>query len=72
MGWVREEKKEGNYLKTENKCGEPFQVWEMWLSPHSEKPLGSEVGGQDTCPWTGSPWEIRPALYLDCYETCSG
>ena len=24
--------------------GEPFQEWEMWLSPHSEKPVGSEVG----------------------------
>ena len=23
--------------------GEPFQVWEMWPSPHSEKPVGSEV-----------------------------
>ena len=27
----------------------------MWLSPHSEKPVGSEVGGQDPCPWIGSP-----------------
>ena len=23
--------------------GEPFQAWEMWPSPHSEKPVGSEV-----------------------------
>ena len=36
-------------------CGEPFQAWEMWLSPHSEKPVESEVGGQDPHPWTGSP-----------------
>ena len=36
-------------------CGEPFQAWEMWLSPHSEKPAGSEVGGQDPCPWISSP-----------------
>ena len=35
--------------------GELFQAWEMWPSPHSEKPVGSEVGGQDTRPWTGSP-----------------
>ena len=28
---------------------------EMWLSPHSEKPVGSEVGGQDPCPWIGFP-----------------
>ena len=43
---------------TQNKggrCGEPFQAWEMWLSPHSEKPVGSEVGGQDPHPWIGSP-----------------
>ena len=36
-------------------CGEPFQVWEMWLSPHSEKPVGSKVGRQDPRPWIGSP-----------------
>ena len=36
-------------------CGEPFQMWEMWLSPHSEKPVGSEVGGQDPRPWIASP-----------------
>ena len=36
-------------------CGEPLQAWKMWLSPHSEKPVGSEVGGQDPRPWTGSP-----------------
>ena len=35
--------------------GEPFQVWEMWPSPHSEKPVGTEVGGQDPHPWIGSP-----------------
>ena len=35
--------------------GELFQVWEMWPSPHSEKPVGSEVGGQDPRPWIGSP-----------------
>ena len=36
-------------------CGELFQVWEMWLSPQSEKPVGSEVGGQDPHSWIGSP-----------------
>ena len=36
-------------------CGELFHTWEMWLSPHSEKPVGSEVGGQDPRPWIGSP-----------------
>ena len=36
-------------------CGEPFQAWEMWLSPHAEKPVGSEVGWQDPRPWIGSP-----------------
>ena len=36
-------------------CGELFQAWEMWLSPHSEKPVGSEAGGQDPCPWLSSP-----------------
>ena len=35
--------------------GELFQAWEMWLSPHSEKPVGSKVGGQDPRPWIGSP-----------------
>ena len=35
--------------------GEPFQAWAMWLSPHSEKPVGSEVGGLDPRPWIGSP-----------------
>ena len=34
---------------------ELFQAWEMWPSPHSEKPVGSEVGGQDPRPWIGSP-----------------
>ena len=36
-------------------CGELFHAWEMWLSPHSEKPVGSKVVGQDPRPWTGSP-----------------
>ena len=36
-------------------CEEPFHVWEMWFSPHSEKPVGSEVGRQDPHPWIGSP-----------------
>ena len=27
----------------------------MWLSPHSEKPVGSKVGGQDPSPWISSP-----------------
>ena len=36
-------------------CGKLFQAWEMWLSPHSEKPVGSEVGGQDPRPWISSP-----------------
>ena len=36
-------------------CGELFQAWEMWLSPHSEKPVGSEVGGRDPRPWISSP-----------------
>ena len=35
--------------------GEPFHAWEIWLSPHLEKPVGSEVGGLDACPWIGSP-----------------
>ena len=35
--------------------GEPFWVWEMWPRPHSEKRVGSEVGGQDPHPQTGSP-----------------
>ena len=26
----------------------------MWPSPHSEKPVDSEVGGQDPCPQIGS------------------
>ena len=38
-----------------NLCAELFQAWEMWLSPHSEKPVGSEVGGQDPRPWISSP-----------------
>ena len=37
------------------RCGELFQAQEMWLSPHSEKPVGSEVGGQDPRPWICSP-----------------
>ena len=39
----------------QNNRGEPFQAWEMWLSPHSEKPVGSKAGGQDPRPWIGSP-----------------
>ena len=35
--------------------GRPFQAWEMWLSPLSEKPVGSEVGRQDPRPWISSP-----------------
>ena len=35
--------------------GELFQVWETWPSPHSEKPVGSEVGRQDPRPQIGSP-----------------
>ena len=35
--------------------GEPFQAWEMWPSPHSEKPVGREVSGQDPHPRIGSP-----------------
>ena len=27
-------------------CGELFQAWEMWLSPHLEKPVGSELVGR--------------------------
>ena len=30
-------------------------MWEMWLIPHSEKPVGSKFGRQDPCPWIGSP-----------------
>ena len=44
-----------NRILIMNHCGEPFQAWEMWLSPHSEKPVGSEVGGQDPRPWISSP-----------------
>ena len=44
-----------NLSTTCTTCGELFQAWEMWLSPHSEKPVGSEVGGQDPHPWIGSP-----------------
>ena len=33
-------------------CGEPFQAWKMWLSPHLEKSVGSMVGGQDPHPWS--------------------
>ena len=43
-------------------CGDPFQAWEMWLSPHSEKPVGSEVGGQDPHPWIGSPVENQACI----------
>ena len=34
---------------------EPFQAWEMWPSPHTEKPVGVRSGTQDPHPWTGSP-----------------
>ena len=39
----------------DRRCGEPFQAWEMWLRSHLEKPVGSEVGGQDPRPRIGSP-----------------
>ena len=35
--------------------GEPFQACEMGPIPHSEKPVGSEVAGQDPRPWVGFP-----------------
>ena len=28
--------------REKNGYGEPFQAWEMWPSPHLEKPVGSE------------------------------
>ena len=36
-------------------CRELFHMWEMQLSPHSEKPVGEKSGTQDPCPRTGSP-----------------
>ena len=45
-------------------CGEPFQAWEMWLSLLSEKPVGSEVGGQDPCPWISSPVGNQACIVL--------
>ena len=27
-------------------CGEPFQVWEMWLSPHLENQWGARLAGR--------------------------
>ena len=51
--------------------GEPFQVWEMWPSCHSEKPVGSEVGQAGPAPMDKVlPWGIRPPVYLDGYEAC--
>ena len=41
--------------KGKDQCGELFQAWEMWLSPHLEKPVRSKVGRQDPRPWIGSP-----------------
>ena len=51
-------------------CGEPFQAWEMWLNPHSEKPVGSEVVGQDPRPWIRSPVGNQVCI-VPCYEICS-
>ena len=50
--------------KSKANCGEPFQVWEMWLSPHSEKPVGSEVGKQDPRPWISSPVGNQACIVL--------
>ena len=50
--------------------GELFQAWEMWPSPHSEKPVGSEVGQQDPHPRIHFAMGIRSKLYLGRYETC--
>ena len=27
-------------------CGEPFQAWEMWLSPHLENQWGARLAGR--------------------------
>ena len=45
-------------------CGELFQAWEMWLSPHLEKPVGSKVGGQDPRPWISSPVGNQACIVL--------
>ena len=42
-------------ISTVGLCGELFHTWEMWLSPYSEKPVGSDVGGQEPRPWIRSP-----------------
>ena len=49
--------------------GEPFQAWEIWLSPHSEKPVGSQVGGRTHVHGEVLSWRIGPALYLHGWET---
>ena len=36
-------------------CREPFQAWEMWPSPHSEKPVGSEVWWAEPTPMDRFP-----------------
>ena len=46
------------------RCGELFHAWEMWLSPHSEKPVGSKVGGQDPRPRIGSPMGNQAYIVL--------
>ena len=33
-------------LVWDNLCGEPFQAWEMWLSPHLENQWGAKLGGR--------------------------
>ena len=45
-------------------CGELFQAWEVGLSPYSEKPVGSEFGGQDPHPWVGSPVGNQAGIVL--------
>ena len=37
----------GWYMGVNTCYGEPWEAWEMCPSPHLEKPVGSEVGGQD-------------------------
>ena len=59
-----------NYIKIII-CGEPFQAWEMWLSPHSENQWGARLAGRTHVHGSVLQGEIRPALYLDCCETCS-
>ena len=50
--------------RTVPSCGEPFQAWEMWLSPPLGKPVGSEVGGQDPRPWISSPVGNQACIVL--------